>query len=513
MSAPNESAQSAGHAPRGVGRFLRFTLIYGVGDLLAKGARIILIPFYLSVMTKAEIGELAVLQAISFCCWTLLGFGMSFAVQKFYVQYQDQGQDQGHGDALASSLWLARWIGGLPFFALTMLLGWGFYHVSGESIALYLILAAITAGYLRGGINIVEFWLNIREEPLAYRAFTFGQFLLTTILIIYFVAGRGWGVAGVVLGELTSYSLFMVFSGVLLFKRAMPQLNIVNWREIFAYCLPVLPHAFFMGGLMGADRLILNQFVDRSEIGIYSIGFLLGSSLSIVIQSMRAAWLPAYFKNAQSADSHQQFGKIASIYFVATFFAALCGIFFAPEIVTLFSSTSTASYARSARVMQLILLGFVSMAVFLAVNQPLFYERKTGLLSMISGTGLLVNIVVNFSLIPLIGIWGAVTANIAAYSVMAVATLMVTRKIYNIQWETAALLQSTVVFLVFSGIAWGLPPETIVWLIPLKAIVLLVFVALILFRIRRSAGVLITLEPRFAWSRFWSARSLKRTTA
>lgn len=504
MSVPNESIQSTAGSPHGMGRFLRFSLIYFVGDMLTKGARIILLPFYMAFLSKGEIGEYAVLQAISFSCWTLLGFGFSFAVQKFYVEYKEDG------DALASSLWLSRLIGGLPFYGVMLLVGWGYHHVSGQSIPLYLIFVAITAGFLRGGINIVEFWLNIREEPLAYRAFTFGQFLLTTILVIYFVAGLGWGVAGIVLGELASYSLFVVFSGIFLFKRAMPRLSMVHWGEVFQYCLPVLPHAFFMGGLMGADRLILKQYVETSEIGTYTIGFLLGSSLSIVVQSMRAAWLPAYFRNAKSADSHQQFGKIASIYFVATFLTALCGIFFAPEIVSIFSSSTSVSYTQSARVMQFVLLGFVSMAVFLAVNQPLFYERKTGMLSMISGTGLLVNVGVNFVLIPIIGIWGAVVANVSAYSVMAIATLVVTKKIYNIHWETQAMLQSTAVFLAFGAIAWCLPAETILWLIPLKMIAILAFVGLVLFRVKISSGSFIKLESRFSWSRFWAGKSLFR---
>ena len=505
MSAPKESVQSSADSPRGMGRFLRFSLIYGVGDLLTKGARIILLPFYMKFLPQSEVGELFVLLSISFISWTLLGFGLHFAVQKFYVDYKEDG------DALASSLWLSRWIGGLPFYGLTLLLGWGFYHISDQTIPLYLILVAITAGYLRGGINLVEFWLNIREQPISYRAFTFGQFLLTTSLIIFLVVGLQWGVAGVVFGELISYSCFLVFSGIVLFRRAMPRLSIVNWKEIFGYCLPVLPHAFFMGGMMAADRLILNQFVPKSEIAIYSTGFLLGTSLSIVVQSMRSAWLPAYFRNAKSADSHTQFGKIASIYFVATFFTALCGIFFAPEIVSIFSAFTSVSYTQSARVMQFILLGFVSMAVFLAVNQPLFYQRKTGVLSMISGTGLLVNVGVNFALIPIIGIWGAVVANIAAYSVMAMATLVVTKKIYNIDWETQAMLQSAAVFLAFAVAAWCLPAETVVWLIPIKMIAIVAFVALVLFRVKLSSGSFIKLESRFAWSRFWAGKSSFRT--
>ena len=133
----SENTSSTKTAPKGAGRFLRFSLIYGLGDLLTKGARIVLVPFYIGVMTPAEIGELAILQAIIFCTWTLLGFGLGFAIHKYYYEYKE------NGDAMVSTLWLARLIGGLPFYALMMMAGWGFYSLGDDSIALKLILICL----------------------------------------------------------------------------------------------------------------------------------------------------------------------------------------------------------------------------------------------------------------------------------------------------------------------------------------------------------------------------------
>ena len=493
-------------APKGAGRFLRFSLIYAFGDLLAKGARIVLIPFYLAAMTQSEIGELAVLQAIIFGAWTLLGFGLAFGGQKFYHQYEDKG------DELFSSLWLARLIGGLPFYGLLMAAGYGFYLFSDRSITLNLILLAVTAGYLRGGINIVEHWLNIREEPIKYRAFTFSQFLLTTLLILYLVVGRKMGVAGVVWGELVSYSLFVVFSAVLLFRKALPNLRAVRWGEIIGYCAPALPHMFFMWGIMGIDRLILNVYVPKSEIGIYSVGFLLGSFLSIVVRSMRAAWLPTYFKNADGADSAKQFGKIASIYLFISCFTALCGMCFAAELIYLFSLTSAVSYAQSAQVMQYVLFGFVCMSLFIAINQPLFYEGRTGVLSSISGFGLLVNVLVNVSLIPLMGIWGAAIACIMAYLTMTLVTFVVTNRIYKVVWETSAILSTAGCFVLFGAGACLLPAEPVLWIVPGKILLVVFFPLITLFRVRVSNDSVITLESRYGWTQNVTARWARKPT-
>ena len=450
---------------------------------------------------------MAVLQAASFCAWTLLGFGLAFGVQKYYFEYEE------NADAMASSLWLARLIGGLPFLGLLLILATTLHRWTENTLPLNLLLLSLTGGFLRGGINITEFWLNIREEPVKYRLFTFGQFLLTTLLIIYLVAVRKMGVAGVVWGELLSYGSFVFISAAMMFGKSLPNLKAVNWSEVFSYCLPALPHAFFMWGLMGVDRLILNEYVEKSEIGIYSVAFLLGSFLSIVVRSMRAAWLPAYFKEAANEDSQQQFGKIASVYLLLTFFTAICGIYFAAEVVDLFSLTSSTSYAQSAPMMQCLLIGFVAMALFLAVNQPLFYERRTGLLSLISGSGLALNIAINFWLIPQFGVWGSVIAYILAYCFMAILTLWLTNRIYKIQWETVEMMRASFVFLLFCAGAWFLPAETVMWLIPVKIAIVIAFAILSSFRISTSADSLLKIESRFAWSKFRKDKSETGTIA
>lgn len=489
--------------PQGIGRFLRFSLIYSLGDLLAKGARILLIPIYLSVLTPAEVGELAILQAIIFCTWTLLGFGLAYAAQKYYHDY---GAD---GDSMFGTVWLARLIAGLPFYGLLLLVGWGLNQMTSESLALPSVLLAITAGYLKGGINIVEFWLNIREEPVRYRAFTFFQFLLTSVLIITFVVVFKLGVFGAILGELVSYMIFAFISAFMLFRKSLPNLRIVRWRELLSYSLPVLPHAFFMWGLTGIDRLILNEYVQRADIGIYAIGCLLASYLSIVVQSMRSAWLPAFFRNATGADSQAEFGRIASIYLCMTFFAALAGMLFAPEIIYVFSLAASASYDQSARIMQIVLFGFVNMALFIALNQPLLFERRTGLLSAISGAGILGSVLLNLWLIPRFGIWGAAIANVFSYALMTMLTFYFTRQIYKVRWEANALILTTILFLGFSVLAWQFPTDPTLRLLPVKVLLLLLFPMLVLFRIRTSPKSMIRLESRFAWTqpRAFSASS------
>ena len=453
----------------GRSRFLFLSAIYLLGDMLTKGARIILLPIYLAVMTQAEIGELAIVQAIIFCSWTILGFGFTYAVHKYYVKYEE------NGDALVSSLWLARLVGGLPFYGLLLVIGYAFSQFAHGAISWQLVFLAITAGYLRGGINLVEFWFNVQDKPVKHRSFTFCQFLLTTLLVIYLVVFKEMGVLGVVVSELTSYSVFVFVSAFVLFRRSLPKLQAVRWREVIGYCLPALPYNFFMWGLFGVDRLILNEYVPRSEIGIYSIGYTLASCLSIFVYSMRAAWLPSFFKAAEQGAGGKQFKETAYIYFFVILFAGLSVMLFAPEIVEIIGMTAAVSYARSANVMQIVLYAYIANSFFLALNKPLFYRQRTGLISMISAMGLLVNVVVNLWLIPQFGIFGAAVASAVAYTVMAVLAYFVSQKVYPFDWHIRKLIPCFAAFLLFGMIACFLPGRIDVWFVLLKLFMLVTF--------------------------------------
>lgn len=498
------SEQPSSQAGRGMGRFVRFSLIYAVGDLLTKGARIVLIPFYLSMLTQAEVGQLAVLQTLVVFSTTVLGFGFGFVLRRFYHDRKDQG------DVLASTLWASRFVYGLPIYGLLLLLALSLKQWSGSSIAIGTIQLALTIGFLKGGQNIIESWLNIREEPVKYRAFTFSQFSTTTLLIVYFLAVNEQGVYGAILGELVSQVIFTILSAVLLFRRSLPQFKEVQWKQVFSYCLPVLPHSLFMWGLLGADRLILNEHVASEDIAIYDVGYMVASFLSIVVLSMRAAWIPSYFQNASTLDGIRQFRQVSSIFLFITAYAALMGLLFAPEAIYLFSLPSASSYVGSVGIMRAIIFAYVAMAMFMAANQPLLYARRTGLLAAISGTGFIINVGINLILIPEFGTSAAAAATIVSYVCMALLTPLLASSTNERQWDSVPTILTLSSFLALGTIACLFPPQPHQADTPAKLLVALVFPALTLIRIDRSPTDTLCLKARFEWA---NLRSIGRRTA
>ncbi|MEP3481016.1 MAG: polysaccharide biosynthesis C-terminal domain-containing protein [Fuerstiella sp.] len=496
---PSESqngTQEVSKDRQGLRKFLRFSLIYAVGDVLTKGARILLIPFYLAYLSKSEVGQVAVIQAVIILSSTLMGLGFGFVVRRFYHDYAEQG------DAFASTLWGARLFAALPVYGMLLVAGTLLHGQSAGAVPLHIIQLAITVGFIRGGQNITELWLNVREEPVAYRAFTFTQFFLTTALAIYLVGFRGLGVIGVVVGELLSQIIMFLVSAFLHLRKSLPQRRVVKWKAVFAYSVPVLPHAFFMWGLLGIDRLILNEHVSSSKIAVYEIGYVLASFLSIVIGSMRAAWTPDYFRNAENDANGNRYAQVTYLYMLLTTSAALLGLLFAPEIIALFSLTSKVAYDDSVHVMRIVVFGYVAMAIFLASNQFLLYHHKTGLLSFISGAGFTINVVANTLLIPQIGIWGAGIATVLAYTSMSIATIYFTAPNPWTARTNFSLLLTLGSFVIFGIAACLLPSHWDAASLVARVAIILSFLLVTLVRIKRNEKGARQIQFRFGTSDF-----------
>ena len=460
--------------------FLGSSLIYALGDLLTKGARIVLIPYYIAVFSKPEMGEWGILQAISIASFTLLTFGLGFATRRFHNQYGDDG------DSLVTTFWIGRMLAGLPLFGLLLLAGYGYQQWSSNPISFALIACAITTGFLRGGTNIVESWLNIREEPVKYRAFTFLQFLTTTLLVVYLVSWCEWGLFGAIAGETISFAGWTLVSGILLFRRSFPRWIGYDWREIASYCWPTLPHAFFMWAVMSADRLMLQEYVTKSELGVYEIGYSLAGFLSIVVMGIRAAWMPRYFRTADEPDAGVQYGKFATVYFYLILFTATAGILFVPELIGLIQMATGKDYSDSVDVFRVVLIGIVALAGFMAFNQPLLYQRRTGLIAMTSGFGFAVNIGCNLLLIPHLGIMGSAIATVVTYIAMAITMFVLVAIAKEIHWQTQAI---AFLLLLSASIACSvllLPAQTWDWTFSVRILLIAMYPLVTLFKFERN---------------------------
>jgi O-antigen/teichoic acid export membrane protein len=431
-------------------------LIYAVGDLLTKGARFILIPFYVRYLSKEEVGALAILQVISFAIAPVFSGGLPMAVARFYQEYKERG------DAFVSSLWCA----GLGITALGCSLVCGLVLLMPTSwsdhLAPSLLLLAAFAGFSRSNSSILEKKYIIRQEPMKYRTFTFLQFLSTTGLIFILVAVLKLGLFGAILGEAIGYGIWMLISAGLIFKAARPRFREVNWRNIFTYCVPLAPHVIFMWGISYSDRLILKRYVDFEDLALYNSAYLIASLLPTFTLAMKNAWLPRFFRHAdEDRNSGKNFSGVFTLYLAVSLFMALGLVVEAPVLVDVLL---TPAYRDSIFTLQMVAIGLTFHAVFIVLINPLYYAQRTKTIALISGSTMTINVLCNFFFIPRMGFNGAALATLYAYAAGAIFCWIASRKVYrlNLEFKRMAVIAALFLTIALAGIA--VPLERGLWL-------------------------------------------------
>lgn len=432
-------------------RFLYKSAIYAIGDLLTKGSRFILIPFYAHTFSTEDVGLLAMLLAVNMAAWTTLALGFGFGVRRFHVEEEESAES---ADVFLSSMFWTRAIAALPLLALLLTLGVVFCEQTDTRLPTSLVVITIVSGFFRAGINLYENALMAREQAVRYRAFTFLLFASTTAAIMVAVLAFDLGLTGAICAEAIFTSLWCIGVACHITSKAKPKLGVAT-RHRVRCCLPVVPHMLFTWALASSDRLLLERFgISTARIGVYDVGYMLASTLGVFSLAMRSAWFPGFFRTAKDANANQKYGEVATLYFCVVAAAGVGLVLLAPECVGLVTPDS---YAAAVPIMRIVVAGCFFLTIFLAANQPMFFANRTGVIAATSALGLVANLAANYYLIPRYAEYGAAISTIIAYAVMAVAMLLLVQKTFRIRWSYESL------FMLFAGaavtVSLGLVPQ------------------------------------------------------
>ncbi|WP_179299609.1 lipopolysaccharide biosynthesis protein [Rubrivirga marina] len=444
------SASTTATAGKGGKRMGMASAIYVGGALLAKVAKFLLVPFYVHYLTLAEVGIVVFLQAVSYALARVFPLGLGQAVKRYYVEFDDVFE----ADRFTAGIWWTVTAAAVGLAALLMGTApiWG--QVIGSQIATSLIVLAVADAALQGIGTIPLMRYIVRQEPMAHSAFSIVQIVSVTAAVVLFVAGFGWGVEGVIWGEIVGYGVWALASAVIVNAPARWRPTFGRLREAFRYSIVLLPHLVFVWGITFADRLILEAQVSLDALGVYGVGYQMATVLTMVSIAISNAWLARFFRTGEGEGGSAEYARTFSAISILTLFLALGLFVFADEIIAVVANRE---YAGAVLILRLVVVAHV----FHAANQffmlPLFLVKQTRHISTSTGLGLVVNVVANLLLIPALGIVGAAAATIAGYLAATLSSFAFARRGYPVRPEWRALAIAAAVATALAVAALALP--------------------------------------------------------
>lgn len=243
--------------------------------------------------------------------------------------------------------------------------------------------------------------------------------------------------------------------------------------QSLAFGLPDVPVRMGAWALKLVDRLILQSYVPLSVVGLYSVGYTLGSALfEVIASSVNSAILPFVYRTARDEPESRAkriFAALAAYDAALLAFLALAAILFAREVLVVLAAPD---YLAAETVVALVAWASVFQCLTHVPTRAVYLAKRTGSLPVVLLVPALLNIGLNLALVPRHGMMGAAWATLLAYPVMLALSAWAAQRAYPIPYDYGRIAKPLAIALVLSLAKAAIPTEPIVVAVSLKALVL-----------------------------------------
>ncbi len=452
------------------------TAIYGISTIVGRFLSFLLVPFYTNVLPPGEYGIVAYVYSLIAFIKVIYGYGMESAYFK-YASTREIGDEKSNFSTPFLSLLLTSGLFSLlitlfaPGLTRTVLLP--------ERVSIVVIYSAWILFF--DAITVVPFAaLRLERRAKLFATLKVLNIAINVasnlILLLVFHAGvEGIFLSGLIASAATAVMLLPVVIPKLEFRIAGDL-----YRALLRFGLPYMPAGIAAMMIQVGDRLVMKHLTDDATIGIYQANYRLGIFMMLVVSMYDYAWRPFFLTNAGAPNAKALFARILTYFVLAGSLIILALSLFMPDLVAIRifgRSIIDPRYWGGLGIVPVVLLGYLFLGVYNNLIAGIYIEKKTQHLPAITATGAVVNIAVNFALIPVMGMMGAALATLAAYAVMAAVLFIVVQRFYPVpyEWNRIGLiaLAGAAVWAVFVYVPAPVP--LLLW----KSILLILFVALL----------------------------------
>ncbi|MDD5773367.1 MAG: oligosaccharide flippase family protein [bacterium] len=409
--------------------------IYFLSTFLVNAGAYLLLPIYTKYLSPEQYGILSLVTVFGSIVATLMQMGLQGAVSRFYYDYKD---DERELKSYISTIFYFLIGFNLLFLILLLLFGNNIFHIfiKNEAVSFYPFGFTVLFTTFFTLFSIVPLTLfRVRNQPFLYASFEIGRFVISAAFSIYFIVFANGLALGKLRGDfIGAVSLAVLFVTILILKKDIIfDFDYKKLKASLFYSFPLLPHLVLGMLVAGSDRIIIEKFRPLSDVGIYAIGYSLGSIMNVIVCSINSAQSPWFFETAKNhPDAKEVFRKFVTVYIIVVGGICLLGILYSKDIITYMLPPA---YKNSSKIVPMILFAYLIQGLYYVVANSLFYAKKTVYFPFISAVSAAVNIGLNILLIPIFGITAAAVIFVLANVISFSATYVISRKAYPVDYE------------------------------------------------------------------------------
>ncbi len=250
------------------------------------------------------------------------------------------------------------------------------------------------------------------------------------------------------------YSYVIVYSIVALpllvnqIKKGKCYYNKKYWLYALSFSLPIIFHSLSNVVLSQSDRIMITNFRDSSETGLYGLAYQFGLVPLVITTTLENLWIP-WFTGKMQVNDYNAIHKVVTQYLMIVVVGCALYMLVSPELLKLMTDSS---YHDAVNLIAPIVL---STFVLFLVSIPLdleYYYKKTGTIATNTLIAAGSNIVLNLIFIPIYGALAAAYTTVASYLLSFLMHYYAAKKIDTLFVPFKYYLPSIIILIVVTSL-------------------------------------------------------------
>ena len=427
--------------------FIKGSAILIASNMIIKGINFFLLPLYTKYLTPEMMGISDSISNFTAILFPLLVMGLDSAFSAFYFDKHNEHHHHKVMNTIRFTMLIASLIPVLLAAASKpiskMLFEDGEYYIL---VAVSLISVSFNLWHLPFSLLA-----RMRNRMTLFALVNTVASLAMIFLNVFFLTAMHMGVYSLILSTACVQLLQFLMYRILMRERLDPGAYDSDLlKRMLTFSLPLIPNALATWVLALSDRYIILHYCGANEVGLYGVAARFAAAVSLVANGIYMSYTTYAYDKKGDADDRQNYSRILNAFVYAIMGVCVTVSLFAREIIDIMAD---ARYADTAVLIAPILFGQLFYGINTLVGYAITFEKKSKYILLITTSGAVSNVVLNFIFVPGNGALAASYTTLASYMLMVVLTYYYAQKTFPVEYETKKLAFSIIAALGISCIS------------------------------------------------------------
>lgn len=379
---------------------------------------------YTNVLTTSQYGTVDLITTISTVAGPMLTLNIAESVMRFGL---DKDADKEKNTQCGSIVLLIAMIIGLVLIPICRCIT----EVSDYAMYVYFYVISLSASQL--------FLCDLRGKELLLK-YSLGNILQTlmiailniTFLLVFKMETGGYLLAYIIANFIVAIYAIIAGKGYKAFS--FHNIDRCKLKEMIRYSVVLIPNTFMWWIMNSSDRVMVTYMIGAAANGIYAVSYKLPTLVSTLTGIFNQAWSYSAIREEGTSDETEYNNKMFKTLSAIAFMMGIGLLLLTKPFLGVYVADS---YYDAWKYTPFLIIGcvYLTLGTFMATS---YTVHKDSFGYLFSGSfGAAFNILLNFILIPVIGVYGAALATCISYIAVFMFRVFHTRKYikYDIMYK------------------------------------------------------------------------------